>query len=85
MPRDLLCEHAAAAEILEHDEMANEIEKPARLERPGEHDLQFGKTRRRILAPADRAPRLEPFLARAEGADASLHPVRGDQSRVIGE
>ena len=84
IPGDLLCERAAA-EILEHNEMADEIEKPARLEHPGEHDLQFGEARRRILAPADRAPRLEPFLARAERADAGLHAVRGDQRRVIGE
>ena len=82
--RDLLRERAAA-EILEHNEMADEIEKPARLEHAGEHDLQFGQARRRILAPADRAPRLEPFLARAERADAGLHAVRGDQRRVVGE
>ncbi len=47
---DLLCERAAA-EILEHDEMADEIEKPALLEHPREHDLQF----RRGRAPHPRA------------------------------
>ena len=54
VPGDLLRERAAA-EILEHDEMADEIEKPTRLKYAGEHDLQFGETRRRVLTPADRA------------------------------
>ena len=81
--RDLLRERAA--EILEHNEMANEIEEPARLEHAGEHDLQFGKARPGILAPADRAPRFEPFLASSERANPRLHAVRGDQRRVIGE
>ncbi len=40
--RHLLRERAAA-EILEHDEMADEIEKPALLEHAREHDLQFGR------------------------------------------
>jgi hypothetical protein len=84
VPGDLLRERAAA-EILEHDEMADEIKKPARFERPGEHDLQLGEARRHIPAPADSAPRLEPFLAGAERADPRLHPVRGDQRRVAGE
>jgi hypothetical protein len=82
--RDLLCERAAA-EILEHNEMADEIEKPARLQDAGEHDLQFGKARRGILAPADRAPRLEPFLAGTERTNAGLDAVRGDQRRVVGK
>jgi len=81
IPCDLLCE-GAAAEILEHNEMAEEIEKPARLEYAGEHDLQLGETRRGILAPADRAPRLEPFLAGTEHADAGLHAVGCDQSAL---
>src|SRR5262249_52105291 len=68
IPRDLFCERAAA-EILEHNEMADEIEKPPRLKHAGEQDLQFGETRPGIFAPADRAPRLEPFLA---GADAPM-------------
>ena len=84
IPSDLLRQRAAA-EILEQDEMTDYIEKPARLECTGEHDLQFGETRCGILAPADRAPRLEPFLTGAERADAGLHAVRGDQRRVVGE
>ena len=36
----------------------------------------------RILAPGDRAPGLEPLLARAERADARLHAVGDDQRRV---
>jgi hypothetical protein len=84
IPRDLLCERAAA-EILEHDEMADQIEKPARLEHAGEHHLQLGETRCGILAPADRAPRLKPFLADAERANAALHAIGRNQRRVIGE
>jgi hypothetical protein len=65
--------------------MADEVEKPARLEHAGQDDLQFGKARRGILAPTDRAPQLEPFLACAERADAGLQAIRGDQRRVTGE
>jgi hypothetical protein len=39
MSRDLLCQ-CTAAEIFGHDEVADEIEEPARLEHAGEHDLQ---------------------------------------------
>ena len=42
------------------------FEKPPRLKHAGKYDLQFGKARPCILAPADRAPRLEPFFARTE-------------------
>src|SRR5215831_10697351 len=48
--RDLFGERAAA-EILEHNEMADEIEKPARVEDAGEHDLQFGQARRASSRP----------------------------------
>ena len=50
--RDLLRQHAAA-EILEHNKMADEIEKPGRLKDASEHDLQFGEAWCRILTAAD--------------------------------
>src|SRR5271169_2200583 len=59
----------ATAEILENNEMANKIKISARFEYPGEHDLQLGEARHRILALADRTPRLEPFLPDSERAD----------------
>ena len=61
------------------------FEKPPRLKHAGKYDLQFGKARPCILAPADRAPRLEPFLAGVERTDAGLHAIRRDQRRVVRE
>ena len=61
------------------------FEKPPRLKHAGKYDLQFGKARPCILAPADRAPRLEPFFARTERADTGLHAIRGDLHRVVRE
>ncbi len=75
----------AAAGILKHDEMPQQIEKAALLEHALQHHVQLGLMRRRILAPADRAPRLEPLLARAERTDARLHAVGSHQQGVAGE
>ena len=77
---DLLGQLAGAL-VLEHDEMAHQIEKAALLEHAFEHHLQFGKLRRVIVA-GNGAPRLEPFLAGAQRADARLHAVGDDQRRI---
>ena len=77
-----LLDELAAARVLEDDEVAQQVEEAPLLEHTLQHDLQLGHVRRRVLAPGDRAPGLEPLLARAERADARLHAVGGDQRRV---
>ena len=65
----LLSKLAAATvscRIFKHDEIANQVEEAALFEDAFDHHLQFGQFPRRILVPRDRAPGLEPFLARAK-------------------
>ena len=83
--RHLLGELARRPSILEHDEVAQQIEEAALLEHAFQHHLQLGHAAGGVLAPGDRAPGLEPFLARAERADARLHAVGDDQRRVGSE
>ncbi len=73
-----------AAVILEHDEVADQIEKAALLEHAFQHHLQFGQARGLAIA-GDGAPGLEPLAPRAERADARFHAVGRDQHFVGGE
>ena len=82
---DELATAATGSGILEHNKIPQQIEKAALLEHALQHDLQLGQVRGGILAPRDRAPGLEPFLARAERADARLHAIGDDQCRVGSE
>ena len=79
-----LLDELAATRILEHDEVPHQIEEAALLEHTFEHHLQLRQLRRGILAPGDRAPRLEPFLACTKRTDARLHAI-GNQQRIGGE
>ena len=72
----------AAAVVLEHDEVADQVEEAALLEHAFQHHLQFGQLADASSSPGDGAPGLEPFLAGAERADARLHAVGDDQRRV---
>jgi len=68
--------------ILEDDEIANEIEEAAVLENPFKYHLQLGQVGRSNLPPGDSPPRLEPFAAGAERADACFNAV-GNNERGI--
>src|ERR1035437_10497141 len=74
-----------AALVLENDEIADEIEEPAPLEDALEDHLQLRHPHRRIAAPIDRAPGLEPLLARAQDADPRVGAVRDDKRAVVVE
>ena len=74
-----------AVQVFEHDEVPDQVEETPLLEHPFEDHLQLGQVRWSIVATANRAPRLEPLLACADGADSRLYPIGDDQSRVGSE
>ena len=82
--RHLLREPAAAV-VLEHDEVTEEGEKAARLERPLDRHLELGEEHGGQLLARDRAPGLEPLPSAGEGAEPGLDPVRDREHRVEGE
>ncbi len=77
-----LLDEAPAAVVLEHEEVADEIEKSARREDPIDHHLHRGQVRVGQPVAGDRAPRLEPLPSGAERADPRLHAVGGDEHGV---
>ena len=79
--RDLLGDRAAAR-VLEHDEVADEVEEPPVLEHTLQQDAELRHRGRGVGGAVDRAPGLEPFLARAERADARRGAVRRDEDAV---
>ena len=82
--RHLLREPARAI-VLEHDEVAEEGEKAARLERPLDRHLELGEEYGSQLLARDRAPGLEPLPSAGESAEPGLDPVRYREHRVEGE
>ena len=82
--RHLLGERAAPV-VLEHDEVADEREKPVRRADALQHHLELGQLWTRKRLPRDGAPGLEPLPAGGQRADAGLVPVRDDESLVHGE
>jgi hypothetical protein len=80
---ELAASAAGGRRVLEHDEVAQQVEKAPLLENPLQHHLQLRLLRGRILAPGDGAPGFEPLLARAERADPRLHAV-GDHQHGVG-
>ena len=75
----------AAAQVLEHDEVPQQIEAAALLEHALDQHLQFGQKSRRQRFPADGPPGLEPFAPGAQRADPRLRAVRHDQRGVVVE
>ncbi len=65
----------AITRVFEHDEVAQQVEEAALVEYAFEYDLQFREIGRCVFAPADRAPRLEPFLAGGDRADPRLDAI----------
>ena len=81
--RDLLGERAAV--VLEHDEVPEHREEPGFLEHALDQHLKLGVEDRREFLATDRAPRLEPLVARRERADPRLEAIRDHENRVAGE
>ena len=77
-----LLRELAAARILEHHEVAHEVEEPSRREQPLDRDLQLGQVRIGEPLARDRAPRLHPLAPGRERADPRLDAV-GDQQHFI--
>ncbi len=75
----------AAAHVLEDDEVADQIQEPALVKNAFQDHLQLRHPLWRIAAPIDRAPGLEPLLARAKDADPRLRAVRDDERAVVVE
>ena len=73
---------AAVPRVLEHDEVAQQVEKAARSNTPASTTSSSGMRGGGILPPVDRAPGLEPLPARAERADARADAVGDDERRV---
>ena len=74
-----------AAVVLEHDEVADQVEEALLVAKALDHDLQLGQMRVGQRLARDGAPGLEPLPPGAERADAGLHAVGGDEQRVGGE
>ena len=82
--RHLLDERTAAV-VLEHDEVADERQEPARLKDPFEHDLQLRHVWIGQGLAGDRPPGLEPLPAGGQRADPRLDPVGDHEGGVHGE
>ena len=78
-----LLDELAAARVLEHDEVPDQIEEAALLEHAFQQHLQLGAGSAASVLALDGAPRHEPFPAGAERADARLRAV-GDDQRGVG-
>ena len=77
--------HRRAAAVLEHDEVSDKRQEPARLEDAFQHHLQLGYKRVGQRFAGHGAPGLEPLSAGGERADAGLDPIRNHQRFVHGE
>jgi hypothetical protein len=74
-----LLRELAAARVLEHDEVADEVEESLFLEQPFDRHLQLGQVRIGELLARDRAPRLHPLAPGRERADPRLDAVGREQ------
>ena len=74
-----------AAIVLENDEVAEHREETGFLEHTLDQYLKPGVEDRRELLAADRAPRLEPLVARCERADPRLEAIRNHENGIAGE
>jgi hypothetical protein len=72
----------AALVVLEHDEVAQKVEKSSRRAQALDHHLQLGHVRASQRVACDSAPGLEPLAAGTERADARLHAVGNREQRV---
>jgi len=72
----------AAAVVLEHQEVAHEVEEPARRAESLDHDPHLRRLGRGQSLAVDRPPGLEPLAPRGEGPDARLDSV-GDDERGV--
>jgi len=80
-----LLDRRAAAVVLEHDEVADQVEEPTLLEQAFEHDLKLRQVRVCQALARDAAPGLESFPPRRTRADPRLDAVGDDQQMVEGE
>ena len=71
-----------AAVVIEDDEVPYQGEESRRLEYALQHHLKLGHVGVGQGLACDRSPRLEPFPARVEGANAGLEPI-GDHQRLV--
>ena len=84
IPGHLLGQGSAAV-VLEHDEVADKRQQPARDADPFEQHLELRQARVGQRLARNRAPRLEPLLPGRQRADARLQSVRHDERSVEGE
>src|SRR5690242_10957302 len=71
--------------VLEHDEMANQIEKATPFADAFDHHLQLRDSDCRKRLPTNGAPGLEPLPAGGQSADTGFEAVGNDEKRVVGE
>ena len=76
---------AAAAVILEYDEMPDQGKKPALVKHAPQQDFKLWHRGGRDGFAINRAPRHEPFLIGADGANACLQAVGNYHHRVVDE
>lgn len=81
--RHLLHQHAPAR-VLEDDEVPYQVQEPAPVERPLEHDLELRQRRVSQLLTLDRSPRQEPLPVRRQRADADLSHAPAGLVRLAG-
>ena len=72
----------SAAKVLEDNEVAHQLEETTFLEHSLQQDLKLSQALRSIGSSGYRSPGFEPFLPRAEGADACENTVGHDQRHV---
>lgn len=75
----------AAAIVLEHDEVSDQIEKALAIAQTLDHDLQFRQMRIGECLAGDGPPRLEPLSAGTDHPDACLHTIGRYEKCVGGE
>ena len=75
----------AATVVLEHDEVANHCQKPARFAHTRQHHLQLGQMRAGQRLAVHRAPRFEPFPRGRERTDTRVNSVRSDKHSIESE
>ena len=77
-----LLDGRARAVVLEHGEVADQVQQAPRRAQVLDHGLEFGGAALVSRSPAIGVPRLEPLLARGEAADARADAVGDDQQGV---
>src|SRR5437867_1947637 len=73
------------AVVLEHEKMADKIEKSPLIEHAAKQNLELRHRSGSNCLTGYRAPRHEAFAVRTDGSDTRIQPIGNDQDGIIGE